>query len=71
MNLCPFCGKQSYENGCCIQEVRRQRDEARSRIAILETVAVAAIASVKNPAWAGICDEDVALEQALIAAKLI
>lgn len=36
MDLCPYCGKKSYENGCCIQEVRRQRDEARARVVELE-----------------------------------
>jgi|GEM_PF-5443433 len=45
--------------------------KAERRVAELEAVAQAAVASVKNPAWSGICDEDVALEQALIKAKLI
>ncbi len=34
----------------------------------LRAIAAAAERSVMNPAWAGICDEDVRLEQALLAA---
>lgn len=37
-----------------------------AEIEALTAVALAAAASVRNPAWAGICDEDVALEEALL-----
>ena len=36
-----------------------------SNAAKLLSVLNAAVASVNNPAWAGLCDEDVALEKAL------
>lgn len=34
----------------------------------LRAIAAAAERSVMNPAWAGVCDEDVELERALLAA---
>ncbi len=34
---------------------------------LLRAIAAAAERSVLNPAWAGVCDEDIALEQALMA----
>ena len=34
-------------------------------VAARDAVVAAAIASVRNPAWHGVCDEDVALEQAV------
>lgn len=37
-----------------------------AEIEALTAVALAAAASVRNPAWAGVCDEDVALEEALL-----
>jgi hypothetical protein len=46
------------------------KDSERTRcevghIAQLRRIAELAAASVRNPAWSGICDEDVALEIAL------
>lgn len=54
------------------KEVAKAAWDARSaHVAALEDVAQAAAASVKNPAWCGVCDEDVLLEQALRRAGLI
>lgn len=39
----------------------RNEENAAKLLAVLN----AAVASVSNPAWAGVCDEDVALEKAL------
>lgn len=44
---------------------------AAEKIETLEKVAYAAARSVQNPAWAGMCDEDVALEAALREAGLL
>ena len=41
------------------------------RIVELEEIARLAAASVRNQAWAGICDEDILLEQALAKANFI
>ena len=42
-----------------------------ARVAELEGIARLAAASVRNQAWAGICDEDILLEQALVKANFI
>ena len=42
-----------------------QFNDAIDELKNAEKVVQAAIAVVKNPAWAGICDEDVDLERAL------
>ena len=42
-----------------------------ARVAELEGIARLAAASVRNQAWAGICDEDILLEQALAKANFI
>lgn len=41
-------------------------DDMLAEIEALTAVALAAAASVRNPAWAGVCDEDMALEEALL-----
>ena len=43
----------------------------RAEVALLRVVAAAAVRSVLNPAWAGVCDEDVELERALQAAGML
>ena len=43
----------------------------RARVSELEEIARLAAASVRNRAWAGICDEDILLEQALVKANFI
>ena len=43
----------------------------QTRISELEEIARLAAASVRNQAWAGICDEDILLEQALAKANFI
>ena len=42
-----------------------------ARVSELEEIARLAAASVRNQAWAGICDEDILLEQALVKANFI
>ena len=42
-----------------------------ARVSELEEIARLAAASVRNQAWAGICDEDILLEQALAKANFI
>ena len=42
-----------------------------ARVSELEEIARLAAASVRNRAWAGICDEDILLEQALVKANFI
>jgi len=39
--------------------------EAADEIERLRAIAAAAVRSVSNPAWAGVCDEDVELERVL------
>ena len=39
--------------------------KAREELENYRKIAAAAVAVVKNPAWAGVCDEDVILERAL------
>lgn len=43
---------------------------AKEQLERLRKVADAALLSVQNPAWSGVCDEDVALEAALKDAGL-
>ena len=43
----------------------------RAEVLLLRAVAAAAVRSVRNPAWAGVCDEDVELERVLRAAGLV
>ena len=42
-----------------------------ARVSELEEIARLAAASVRNQAWAGICDEDILLEQTLAKANFI
>lgn len=42
-----------------------------SEVLLLRVVAAAAVRSVRNPAWSGVCDEDVELERVLHAAGLL
>lgn len=44
---------------------------ATAEIERLRAVAEAAVRSVSNPAWAGVCDEDVQLERVLREAGLL
>ena len=52
-------------------EVDAENDALRSRVSELEEIARLAAASVRNQAWAGICDDDILLEQALVKANFI
>ena len=52
-------------------EVATEMHRLHGRIAELEEIARLAAASVRNRAWAGICDEDILLEQALAKANFI
>jgi hypothetical protein len=45
--------------------------EAADEIERLRVIAAAAVRSVSNPAWAGVCDEDVDLERVLREAGLM
>ena len=53
------------------QEVAEYLNAQVERVAELEEIARLAAASVRNQAWAGICDEDILLEQALVKANFI
>ena len=46
-------------------DVSAGHEKAREELEAMRKIVDAAIAVVKNPAWAGICDEDVNLETAL------
>ena len=69
----PCCGKpechprDKAEHNAANTEI----DALRSRVSDLEEIARLAAASVRNQAWAGICDEDILLEQALVKANFI
>ena len=52
-------------------EVATEMHRLHGRIVELEKIARLAAASVRNQAWAGICDEDILLEQALAKANFI
>ena len=52
-------------------EVATEMHRLHGRISELEEIARLAAASVRNQAWAGICDEDILLEQALAKANFI
>ena len=52
-------------------EVDAENEALRSRVSELEEIARLAAASVRNQAWAGICDDDILLEQALVKANFI
>lgn len=47
--------------------VARSTEAANKELRSLREIAAAAERSVLNPAWGGVCDEDVALEMALRA----
>jgi hypothetical protein len=49
-------------------DVSEDHPVARKQLLQMRKIVNAAIAVVTNPAWAGICDEDVMLEQALLEA---
>ncbi len=44
---------------------------AEKELRQLRKIAEAAIRCVKNPAWSGVCDEDIELEQALREAGML
>ena len=52
-------------------EAADEIEALRAKVEELEEIARLAAASVRNQAWAGICDEDILLEQALVKANFI
>ena len=52
-------------------EAKKTMWKLYSEVEQLRKVAAAASRSVSNPAWAGVCDEDVELERVLREAKLL
>ena len=69
-----FLERRSIDVGTLRDEQRHAIDYAcvghpmaKKELADLRKIAEAASAVVKNPVWAGICDEDIDLEQALRA----
>lgn len=56
-------GYRELASKCATLE--QERDELRDRLDTAEKIIAAARASVANPAWAGVADEDIMLERAL------
>ena len=60
-----FAGGHVVTNSDIQRVMQEEIDDLRAEVTKLRRVYHASRVSVKNPAWAGVCDEDILLEDAI------